>query len=146
MIRAERKATVAWEGSLDRGSGRATVGTGSLAEFGVSWPSRIEDPQGRTSPEELIAAAHAACFSMALAGEFKRDGLEPETLNVEATFLLDDEGGLSIKKADLRVRGSVPGADAAAFEQAVQRAKDGCPVSKALRGNVEISVQAELGA
>jgi lipoyl-dependent peroxiredoxin len=144
MIRAERKATVVWKGSLARGDGRVTVGTGAFDEFGVSWPSRVEDPQGRTSPEELLAAAHASCMSMALAGELMRAELEPERLEVEAIFRLDDEGELSIKRADLRVRATVPGADRQAFDKVVQAAKEGCPVSKALRGNLEINVEAEL--
>jgi lipoyl-dependent peroxiredoxin len=146
MLRAERKATVVWQGDLVNGAGRASVGSGSLAEFDVSWPARVESPDGRTSPEELIAAAHSSCFSMALAGELKRAGFEPERLVTEATFLLDDTGELSIKRADLKVRAKVPGAEREAFEKAARAAKDGCPVSKALRGNVEITVEAELEA
>lgn len=147
MIRAERSAQVIWDGDLEQGKGRATMATGAIGDFGVSWPSRIEEPGGNTSPEELIAAAHASCFSMALAGELAQAGVTPERLTTTAKALLDDTGpGLSIKRMELTVRGRVPGADLEAFRRAAEAAKEGCPVSKALKNNVELTVQADLEA
>jgi osmotically inducible protein OsmC len=145
MISAERKAAVRWKGDLESGEGEVTLGTGALPRFPVSWPARVEESGGKTSPEELIAAAHASCFSMALSAELKKAGFEPRSLSVEAVCLIDDSGeGLSIKSMNLSVRGRAGGADKEAFARAAEAAKDGCPVSKALKGNLEIGVRAEL--
>jgi osmotically inducible protein OsmC len=145
MIKAERTARVAWQGGLAQGSGRVTMQTGALGEFGVSWPSRVEDPQGRTSPEELIAAAHASCFAMAMSAELENAGYTPDRLEVEARALIDDTGeGLSIKSMHLDVRGAAGGADAAGFQRAAEAAGQGCPVSKALSGRVQITVESHF--
>jgi osmotically inducible protein OsmC len=146
VAKAERQAEVVWEGDLARGSGRIVSETsGVLGELPVSWASRTETPGGKTSPEELIAAAHAACFSMAFSNSLAQAGTPPERLAVTATSSFDQvDGGWKITAMDLQVRGRVPGMDEAAFRESAEQAEQRCPVSNALRGNVEIRVQAEL--
>jgi lipoyl-dependent peroxiredoxin len=139
----ERRAEVVWEGSLMEGSGTITkVGSGALPELPVTWAARAESPDGKTSPEELIAAAHASCFSMALSGALAKAGNAPERLETSATVTFVP--GTGITKSALTVTGRVPGLDAAAFQEAAEGAKEGCPVSGALKGNVELSVAARL--
>ncbi|HKY88431.1 MAG TPA: OsmC family peroxiredoxin [Candidatus Limnocylindrales bacterium] len=148
MIEAEqvRQATVTWTGNLASGSGRVSATTsGAFSELPVTWASRTESPDGRTSPEELIAAAHAACFSMAFSSALTKDGTPPGQLEVTATVTFaKDETRWSIASSHLEVRGRVEGSTQAAFADAAERAKDGCPVSRALKGNVEVSVSASL--
>jgi lipoyl-dependent peroxiredoxin len=145
-VKAERRAEVVWEGDLMSGSGTiASTGSGALGNLPVSWKARTEEPGGSTSPEELIAAAHAACFSMALSHGLAQAGNPPERLDVSAVCSFEQvDGGWKITTMELDVSGRVPGMDAAAFQQAAEEAKDGCPVSGALKGNVEMSVRAEL--
>ena len=145
---AVRRAQVTWEGDLMSGSGTTSAGTSGLfSELPVSWASRTENPDGRTSPEELLAAAHASCFSMALSGALARAGTPPQKLEVSAEVTFDKaDSGWKVTSSALRVRGTVPGADDAAFRQAAETAKDNCPISGALKGNVEMSVDAELSA
>lgn len=144
-MKAERRAQVQWKGNLNEGVGRVTVGTGVLPPFDVSWPSRVEDPQGRTSPEELIAAAHASCFSMALSNEMDTRGSAPERLDVTAACTIEvGDSGANITTMRLTVRAEAPGMSREDFRQAVEAAKTGCPVSKALAGNVDIQVTSEL--
>jgi lipoyl-dependent peroxiredoxin len=139
----ERRAEVVWEGSLMEGSGTITeTGSGALPELPVTWTSRAESPDGRTSPEELIAAAHAACFSMALSGALARAGNPPERLDTSATVTFVP--GTGITKSALTVRGRVPGIDENAFREAAEGAKEGCPVSNALKGNVELELDVEF--
>jgi osmotically inducible protein OsmC len=139
----ERRARVTWQGSLLEGSGRIEeVGSGALGPLDVTWASRTEDPNGRTSPEELIAAAHASCFSMALSHALAGAGNPPDRLSVSATVTFVP--GTGITKSVLDVEGSVPGVDEAGFREAAENAKDGCPVSQALKNNVELSVSARL--
>jgi lipoyl-dependent peroxiredoxin len=140
---AERRADVVWEGSLMEGSGTITkTGSGALPELPVTWASRAESSDGRTSPEELIAAAHAACFSMALSLALAQAGNPPERLNTSATVTFVP--GTGITKSALTVKGRVPGIDENAFRQAAEGAKEGCPVSNALKGNVELELDAEF--
>lgn len=142
---AERRAEVVWEGSLMEGSGTVTsTGSGVLPELPVTWASRTESPDGKTSPEELIAAAHASCFSMALSGALAKAGNPPERLETSAvvTFV----PGTGITKSALTVTGQVPGIDEQTFREAAEGAKDGCPVSNALKGNVELSLDAKLAS
>ncbi len=135
MAMAERTAKVVWEGDLARGTGLVTVASGALAEFPVTWASRTERSDGKTSPEELIAAAHASCFSMALSHSLAEAGTPPERLEVTAVATLDaTDDGLRITTMNLEVRGRVPGLDAAGFQAAAEGAKAGCPVSNALTG------------
>ncbi len=139
----ERTASVTWHGDLMSGSGTIdSVSSGAFGGLGVSWPARAEEPGGLTSPEELLAAAHAACFSMALAHGLAGAGTPPESLQTSAavTFV----PGTGITKIALTVAGRVPGLDEAGFREAAASAKDGCPVSKALAGVPEITIEAQL--
>ena len=144
---ATRTARTAWNGTLQEGSGQTELTSSGLGTFDVSWPRRTADEaEGVTSPEELIAAAHASCFSMALSGVIAKAGGSPQSLDVTADvgFGPDGErGGYMITGITLTVRGEVEGLDAAGFEKAAQEAKVGCPVSKALTG-VEITLDATL--
>jgi osmotically inducible protein OsmC len=145
---ATRTAEVTWDGDLLSGSGTVDrVGSGVFGGLPVSWASRTEAPQGRTSPEELLAAAHASCFAMALSGDLARAGTPPSRLRVSAAVTFDKrDDGWRVTASALTVRGTVPGATAAAFAAAADGARSGCPISKALAGNVELSVEATLEA
>jgi osmotically inducible protein OsmC len=139
---AERRARVTWQGDLMGGSGRIEeVGSGAFGPLDVTWAARTEDPQGRTSPEELIAAAHAACFSMALSHGLAQAGNAPERLATSATVTFVP--GTGITTSALEVEGTVPGLDEDGFREAAETAKDNCPVSKALAG-VDIQLNASL--
>lgn len=139
----DRKAQVTWEGDLMSGQGRIeSVTSGAVGGLDVSWPARSEEPGGLTSPEELIAAAHATCFSMAFSGGLARAGHTPERLQTSATVTF--QPGEGITKIALEVAGRVPGMEEAEFEQAASEAKENCPVSKALAGVPEIELTARL--
>jgi osmotically inducible protein OsmC len=141
----DRRAEVTWQGDLMGGSGVIErVGSGAFASLDVTWASRTEAPGGKTSPEELIAAAHASCFSMALAHGLAQAGNPPERLSTSATVTFVP--GTGITRSALEVEGRVPGLDADGFRQAAEGAKDGCPVSQALKGNVELEVTARLAS
>jgi osmotically inducible protein OsmC len=141
---AERTAQVTWQGDLMSGSGRIErVGSGVLSGLDVTWASRSEESEGgRTSPEELIAAAHAACFSMALSHGLAQAGTPPESLETSATSTFVPGTGITAMR--IEVTGHVPGLDEAGFRAAAEGAKENCPVSKALAGNVEITLDARL--
>ena len=144
MAGQTKTANVTWSGDLMSGGGTITsVGSGAISNLGVTWKNRADASEG-TSPEELIAAANAACFAMALSAGLAQSGNAPESLDVTAkcTFSLDN--GPKITKMDLHVKGTVPGMDQAAFEAAADGAGNNCPVSTALKGNVAYSVKAEL--
>jgi lipoyl-dependent peroxiredoxin len=145
---AERRAEVVWEGDLMSGSGQiVSTGSGAFGGLGVTWKARTEDSGGLTSPEELLAAAEAACFSMALSHGLAQGGHPAERLETSAVCTFEQvEGGFAVTKMALSVRGTVPGLDEDGFREAANGAKDGCPVSKALAGNVELSLQAELAS
>ena len=141
----DSRAHAVWHGNLAEGTGEVTLGTGLGGPLPVSWPSRTEQPAGKTSPEELIAAAHAACYSMALSAGLARAGFTAAKLETDATASFEKiEPGWRLTRMALRVVGDVPGIDQAAFIDAATAAKDGCPVSSALKGNVEITVEASL--
>jgi lipoyl-dependent peroxiredoxin len=147
MAMAERTAEVTWEGDLLKGNGRLTLASsGILRETGVSWPARTEQAGGKTSPEELLAAAHASCYAMAFSATLARRGTPPTRLDVTATCLLDrkEGGGVQVTTMNLRVRGQVPGLDQAGFEAAAREGEQGCPISNAIRNNVQINLTAEL--
>ena len=148
MAIAERSAQTTWSGSLTHGEGVLTSGSGALGELPVTWASRTERSDGRTSPEELIAAAHASCFSMALSHELTQGGNEPEQLEVSAVVTLDRvDDAPTVTRSALTVSGRVPGIDAAAFEAAAQGAGANCPISRLLAGgSAEITVEATLAA
>ncbi|MGA8709850.1 MAG: OsmC family peroxiredoxin [Thermoplasmata archaeon] len=142
---AKRTATAVWEHDLIHGQGTVKGKSGALGEMGVSWAARTEAPGGKTSPEELLAAAHAACFSMALSGGLGRMQKPPERLSVSATATFDKVGDAwKVTTMELEVTGEVPNISATEFEQAAQAASQGCPISGALKGNVAISVRAKL--
>jgi osmotically inducible protein OsmC len=141
-----RSATATWQGDLTNGSGHVSATTtGLFADLPVSWASRTEEPSGRTSPEELLAAAHAACFSMAFSNGLAKAGHTAESLEVRAdvTFAKGDNGW-SVTRSHITVVGRVPDADEATFAREADVAKDGCPISRALKGNVELTVDARL--
>ncbi len=149
MAAIERRARVAWNGDLMSGSGTfSMVSSGVLTDSPVTWASRTEQPDGRTSPEELLAAAHASCYAMAFAATLGRAGSPPRRLAVEcvAGFERRPEGGFKVASSQLSVRGVVPGIDQARFQELAQQGEQGCPISNALRGNVDISVSATLEA
>ncbi|HSK99463.1 MAG TPA: OsmC family peroxiredoxin [Rubrobacteraceae bacterium] len=144
MATAERRANVVWRGNLVRGSGSVDLASsGAVGDLPVTWASRTERPDGKTSPEELIAAAHAACYAMALSGALAGMGNEPEELEISATCTFDVDQ-LRVTTVVLDVRGRVPGLDAEGFQSAAEQAEQGCPVSNALRGNVDIQLNTSL--
>lgn len=126
-----RRASTKWTGSLLEGTGTVTFDSSGIGSYDVTWPSRAEEPGGRTSPEELIAAAHSACFSMALSHGLSQAGTPPTSLRTRAE--VDFQPGTGITGIRLFVSGEVPGLDAAGFAAAAQQAKEGCPVSQALK-------------
>jgi lipoyl-dependent peroxiredoxin len=141
----ERRAQAAWEGDLTSGSGRFDLASGAISGQEVTFASRFEESGGKTSPEELIAAAHATCFSMALANGLSQEGHPPSRLETSALCTLDKaNGGFRIASMALEVRGQVDGIDEEGFRAAAERARDDCPVSLALAGNLEISLAATL--
>jgi len=144
-VATDRRAEVRWQGSLVDGSGTiVSTTTGAIGEQPVSWAARSTDEtSGVTSPEELIAAAHAACFSMALSAGLARGDTPADELRTSATVTF--QPGEGITRIALTVDGRVPGLDEAGFEAAAQTAKENCPVSKALAGVPEISLTARLG-
>src|ERR671937_269504 len=137
MAAAESTAQAVWEGDLAHGGGRVSPGSGAFGEQEVTWASRTRRAAGKTSPEELIAAAHAACYAMAFSNTLSEAGHTAERLEVNAKATFDPDAG-GITTMDLDIRGRVPGMDESEFLQAVEQADQGCPVSGALRGNVEI--------
>ena len=139
----EKRAQVSWKGDLENGSGSIeSVGSGAIGPLNVSWPARTGDEKGVTSPEELIAAAHASCFSMALSHVLNQAGTPPDRLDVsvDVTFV----PGEGISTSSIEVTGVVPGVSKEAFAEAAEDAKDNCPVSSALKGNVDLRVTARL--
>lgn len=145
---AVRRASAVWQGDLATGTGEVSADTSrAFTQLPVSWKARTESGQPQTSPEELIAAAHAGCFAMALSHELAGAGTPPRRLEVSAVVTFEQAGaGWRIASSALTVQGTVPGADAAAFQRAANAAKDGCPVSQALHGNVQLSVTATLAS
>jgi osmotically inducible protein OsmC len=143
-MEAQRTATCRWEGDLVHGGGVVSGASGALPDLPVTWASRTQRSDGKTSPEELIAAAHASCFSMALAHGLSEAGTPAEQLEVSATVTLEErDGAPTVTSSDLNVTGRVPGIDAGDFIKAATDAGKNCPVSRAL-GSLEISVRATL--
>jgi lipoyl-dependent peroxiredoxin len=139
---AQSSASTVWEGDLAHGGGTTTPDSGAFPAVEVTWASRTKRSQGKTSPEELLAAAHASCYCMALSNELAQAGTPPERL--EATATVDFEPGEGVRSSHIVVRGRVPGIDQGKFDQAADAAGEGCPISGALKGNVEIEVDATL--
>jgi lipoyl-dependent peroxiredoxin len=138
---AEHTAHASWQGDLMSGSGTVSTGSGAVSDVPLTWKARAEDASAGSSPEELIAAALAACFSMALSHGLAQAGTPATSLETDATAAFDKtDAGFRVTKIALSVRGDVPGVDEAGFREAAEGAKVNCPVSKALEGNVEISL------
>jgi osmotically inducible protein OsmC len=144
-VATDRTASVVWQGDLMTGSGTIDrVSSGAFGPLDVSWAARAEEPGGKTSPEELIAAAWAACFSMALSAGLAKAGTPPEKLETSVTVTF--QPGEGITHGALTVRGTVPGLDADAFRDAATSAKENCPVSKALTGIPDVTLNVELAS
>jgi osmotically inducible protein OsmC len=143
---AIRRADAVWEGDLVSGKGRVSArSSGTFTDQAITWASRTEEPNGRTSPEELLAAAHASCFAMALSAALAKARTPAERLEVRAAVTFDKaDQGFKVTSSALEVTGRVKGIDEAAFARAAEGAKDGCPISQALKGNVALSVKASL--
>jgi osmotically inducible protein OsmC len=141
-----RTAEATWSGDLASGSGMLLyVGSGAFSRQPVTWSSRTEAHQGKTSPEEFLAAAHATCFSMALGNQLGKNGTPAQRLDVKVAITADKrEAGWTVISSAITVRGKVDGIDQARFAELADVAKDGCPISRALKGNVELSVEATL--
>lgn len=139
----KRKASAVWQGSLKEGRGKISTDSGVLSDTQYSFSTRFEDGIG-TNPEELIAAAHAGCFSMALSGQLGNAGLTAESINTTAAVTLDKtDAGFTITAVHLDVKARVPGADQQAFETAANNAKAGCPVSRLLKAEITMTAQLE---
>jgi lipoyl-dependent peroxiredoxin len=144
MAIASRRAETVWEGNLARGAGSVSGQTGALGDLPVTWAARTEEPGGKTSPEELAAAAHSACFSMALALRLAEHGHDSERLTVASTVTLDEvEGDPTVVSSELEVRARVPGLDRGEFDAAVDEAAQLCPISRLFAG-AKITVHADL--
>ena len=146
MPAAQREADVVWEGDLLNGSGRVKMRSSAVPEFPVTWASRTDQQaNGKTSPEELLAAAHASCFSMALSAALARNRTPGQRLQVSAVSTFDKVGdGWKVMKMELSVMGKVQGIDQNRFEELARTAGANCPISNALKNNVEIVVHAKL--
>ena len=142
----DSKATSTWEGDLASGSGTTSFdSSGTIPEVQVSWAARAEGHDGsKTSPEELVAGAHASCYNMALSNALGKAGTPPERVTTSATVTFSTDGGAHVSSIALRVRASVPGISADDFREKAEAAKEGCPISKLVAGNVEISLDADL--
>jgi osmotically inducible protein OsmC len=146
MATADRRAEADWQGALTSGAGEVQLVSSATGTFPVTWASRVEQPDGRTSPEELLAAAHASCFAMAFSAALGRGETPPERLHVTAVVSLTPKegGGFKVTDSRLEVSGVVPGLDQAGFQAAAEKAEQGCPISNAIRNNVNITVAATL--
>jgi osmotically inducible protein OsmC len=140
-----RSAMAVWQGDLLNGSGTVSAGTGLFSDLPTSWSSRTEAPNGRTSPEELLAAAHSSCFSMAFSNILAKAGFPPERVEVRSDVTFEkQESGWSVIRSALTVKAKVPGIDKAAFDQAGESARTGCPISRALNPSIEVTLDATL--
>ncbi len=140
----KRKASARWEGGLKEGKGTVSTQSGVLSKAQYSFSTRFEEGNG-TNPEELIAAAHAGCFSMALSNELGQSGMTPKSIETEATLTMEKtDAGFTVTEINLDVTANIPGADSAKFQAAAEKAKAGCPISRLL--NTKITMNARLGA
>ncbi|MBA2469112.1 MAG: OsmC family peroxiredoxin [Chloroflexia bacterium] len=147
MANTERTAQARWSGDLPEGSGVVEFASGALSSTPVTWAARTESSNGKTSPEELVAAAHASCYAMAFSHVLATAGHNPEQVHVTATVGFGPKeggGGFEVKSSTLNVRGTVAGLDQATFEKLANEGEQGCPISNALRGNIDITVNATL--
>jgi osmotically inducible protein OsmC len=143
---AKRQATANWNGDLFSGSGTVNGKSGALSDLGVTWAARTESSDGKTSPEELVAAAHSSCYAMALSNTLAQAGHAPESLEVTSVVTFDPgaEGGPRVTTAELSVTGKVPGITEAEFQELAKKGEQGCPISNLIRGGAEITLDAKL--
>jgi osmotically inducible protein OsmC len=141
-----RTADASWKGDLATGGGAVSASTSAVfSGLPITWNARTEQSGGLTSPEELLAAAHASCFAMASSNNLAKAGFPPESMKVHIEITADKrEAGWTVLASHITARAKVPGIDEATFRTAVEGAKDGCPISRALKGNLEITLDAEL--
>ena len=140
-----RSASATWQGDLPTGAGTVSTASDYLASVPTSWRARTEDAAGETSPEELLAAAHASCFSMAFSNELSKAGFVPERVEINVDVTADKrENGWTVLTSQITARAWVPNIDEETFQAMANKAKDGCPISRALAGNVELTVTATL--
>jgi lipoyl-dependent peroxiredoxin len=145
MVKATQQASVRWDGALADGSGVISLKSGVASDLPVSWASRVNNLSGKTSPEELLAAAHASCYAMAFANTLNQRGSPPQRLSVVADCTFEQtDAGFKVSHVALTVEGQVSGITQEQFAEAARAAEAGCPVSNALRGNVDITVEARL--
>ena len=146
MPRIVREADIAWEGTLSRGTGVVSAASSRAFELPVTIAARVGEPEGKTSPEELLAAAHATCFVTSLAGELARAGTPPEHLELRCTITMDEVEGMGhrIVSSAISARGAAPGADAASFVRAAEVADAGCPFSALIKASATVTVEATL--
>lgn len=139
----DRKATTVWQGGLEDGSGTVSFDTtGAVSDQGVTWAARAGEPEGHTSPEELIAGAHSACFSMAFSARLAKNGTPPQRLTTSA--MVTFKPGTGITAIALSVDAEIPGIDEGTFTELAEGAKDNCPVSQLVKGNTELTIEARL--
>lgn len=140
-----RSASATWQGDLPTGAGTVSTASAFLQNVPTSWRARTEDATAETSPEELLAAAHASCFSMAFSNELSKAGFVPDRVEVSVEVTADKrESGWTVLSSQITARGWVPNVDEETFQAMANKAKDGCPISRAITGNVELSVAATL--
>jgi lipoyl-dependent peroxiredoxin len=146
MATTERSGRTIWEGDLKTGEGRVTSGTGTFTDLPMSLPSRIGEANGYSSPEDLLAGSHSGCLAMNLSGTLASNGTPPERLDVNATVGVapKEGGGLQVTHSHVTVKGKVPGLTADEFKKLAQQAEATCPISNALRGNIEITMEVEF--
>jgi osmotically inducible protein OsmC len=143
----QSRATATWEGDLMTGKGQTSAGSGLFQDAGLTWKARAEGTTGQTTPEELLAASHASCFSMALSHALAQGGKPARRIETSCVVTFGPKaggGGFEVKSSAIEVTATVPGMDEAAFRQAAEGAKEGCPISAALKGNVAITLTARL--
>lgn len=143
---AVRQATTTWNGDLMSGSGTINGKSGALDALGVTWAARTESSDGKTSPEELVAAAHSSCYAMAFSNTLAQEGHTPESLEVTASVTFDTqaEGGARVTKSELKVVGRVPGISEEQFKEIAKKGEQGCPISNLIRQGAEITLDASL--
>jgi osmotically inducible protein OsmC len=146
MAVQERQVTTVWTGDIKSGSGVLTAGTGAFSDFGIAAATRFGEPQGSTSPEELIAGAHSGCYAMNLAATLSANGTPPESIDAKSVVAVDNKpgGGFQVTSSKLTVRAKVPGISEEDFQRLAKQAEETCPISNALRGNLEITLDAKL--
>jgi len=146
MPMAERVAVASWKGNLTEGEGDLSLESSKILQGSpITWASRAEAPDGRTSPEELLAAAHASCYAMALSNTLAKNGTPADSLEVRAVCALDRRGeGVAVTTMHITVRGTVDGLDDSGFQNLAKKGEEGCPISSAIRGNVEITLDPHL--